>query len=84
MLKTIALIGLAAVLALPAASAFAVSGNSSSYGIGGLRPHRADAVADALPAIVESRQRKQGAREGRGGVDSPPWRIRTSPPIPHP
>jgi hypothetical protein len=32
MLKTIALIGLAAALALPSASAFAVSGNSSAYG----------------------------------------------------
>ena len=32
MLKTIALIGLAAALALPAVPAFAVSGNSSSYG----------------------------------------------------
>ena len=32
MLKTIALIGLAAALALPSASAFAVSGATQSYG----------------------------------------------------
>jgi hypothetical protein len=32
MLKTIATIGLAAALALPSASAFAVSGDTSSYG----------------------------------------------------
>ena len=32
MLKTIALIGLAAAVALPSAPAFAVSGNSSAYG----------------------------------------------------
>jgi hypothetical protein len=32
MFKTIALFGLAAVLALPAASAYAVNGDSSSYG----------------------------------------------------
>ena len=32
MLKTIALIGLVAALALPSTSAFAVSGNSSAYG----------------------------------------------------
>ena len=38
MFKTIALIGLAAVLALPSASAFAVSGNSSSFGSQGYGP----------------------------------------------
>ena len=38
MFKTIALIGLAAVLALPSASAFAVEGTSSSYGSVGLGP----------------------------------------------
>lgn len=38
MLKTIALMGLAAVLALPSASAFAVSGNSSAYGTEGYGP----------------------------------------------
>jgi hypothetical protein len=32
MLKTIALIGLAAVLAVPSSAAFAVSGTSSAYG----------------------------------------------------
>lgn len=39
MLKTIALIGVAAVLALPCASAFAASGNSSAYGTAGYGPH---------------------------------------------
>jgi hypothetical protein len=38
MLKTIALIGLAAVLALPSASAFAVRGDSSAYGSQGYGP----------------------------------------------
>jgi hypothetical protein len=38
MIKTIALIGLAAALALPSAPAFAVSGNSSSYGSEGYGP----------------------------------------------
>ena len=38
MLKTIALLGLAAALTLPAASAFAVSGNSSAYGTEGYGP----------------------------------------------
>ena len=32
MFKTISVIGLAAALLIPSASAFAVSGNSSSYG----------------------------------------------------
>ena len=35
MLKTIALIGLAAALVVPSVPAFAVSGNSSSYGAEG-------------------------------------------------
>ena len=38
MLKTTALIGLVATLALAAAPAFAVSGNSSSYGTEGYGP----------------------------------------------
>lgn len=38
MLKTVALIGFAAVLALPSAPAFAVSGDSSSYGTEGYGP----------------------------------------------
>ena len=38
MLRTIALIGLAAALAFPPAPAFAVSGNSSSYGSEGSGP----------------------------------------------
>ena len=38
MLRTIALIGLAAALALPSAPAFAVSGKSSAYGTEGNGP----------------------------------------------
>jgi hypothetical protein len=38
MLKTTALIGLVAALAFPVAPAFAVSGNSSSYGTEGYGP----------------------------------------------
>ncbi len=38
MRKTIAIIGVAGALALPSASAFAVSGNSSSYGTEGSGP----------------------------------------------
>ena len=39
MLKTVSVIGLAATLLIPSASAFAVSGNSSSYGTEGYGPH---------------------------------------------
>ena len=39
MIKTISVIGLAASLLIPSASAFAVSGNSSSYGTEGYGPH---------------------------------------------
>jgi hypothetical protein len=35
MFKTVTILGLAAILVLPSASAFAVSGNSSSYGTEG-------------------------------------------------
>ncbi len=38
MLKTIALIGLAAALVVPSVPAFAVNGNSSSYGTAGYGP----------------------------------------------
>jgi hypothetical protein len=38
MLKTIALIGLAAALIVPSVPAFAVNGNSSSYGTEGYGP----------------------------------------------
>jgi hypothetical protein len=38
MFRTIAVIGFAAALALPSAPAFAVSGNSSSYGSEGYGP----------------------------------------------
>jgi hypothetical protein len=38
MIKTVALIGLAAALALPSVPAFAVSGDSSSYGTEGSGP----------------------------------------------
>ncbi|MGB7976407.1 MAG: hypothetical protein WCF81_19130 [Roseiarcus sp.] len=38
MLKTIAFIGLAAALAIPSVPAFAVSGDSSSYGTQGYGP----------------------------------------------
>jgi hypothetical protein len=38
MLKSVALIGLAAALALPPAAALAVSGTSSSYGTEGIGP----------------------------------------------
>ena len=38
MFKTITVIGLAAALLIPSASAFAVGGNSSSYGTEGYGP----------------------------------------------
>ena len=76
MLKTIALIGLAAALVIPSVPAFAVSGNSSSYGTEGYGPTVANAVADALPALVEPRQREQGARESWRCLGSPSWRLR--------
>ena len=39
MLKTVSVIGLAATLLIPSASAFAVSGDSSLYGTEGYGPH---------------------------------------------
>ena len=59
MFKTIALIGLAAALAVPPASAFAVSGNSSSYGSDGSGPTDSHSVADALRPRLEPQQSVQ-------------------------
>jgi hypothetical protein len=51
MLKTIALVGLAAALAIPSSAALAVSGTSSAYGTDDY-----GAVADTLRPRVEPRQ----------------------------
>jgi hypothetical protein len=79
MLKTIALIGLArrprppVRLGLRRQRRFILLWNR------GLRPHRADAVADAFPAFVEPRQREQGASESWRRLGSPSWRLQSSP-----
>ena len=69
MFKTIAMIGLAAALALPSVPAFAVSGNFILLWLRGLRSHRADAVADALPASWNhANESKERARAGAAWI----------------
>ena len=60
MFKTMALIGLTAALALPAAPAFAVTAIHPLMAPRAMA-HSSDPIVDAFPAIVEPRQRKQGA-----------------------
>jgi hypothetical protein len=75
LLKRIAIIGLMSVIALSSTAAFAVNGDSSAYGTDGYgRPHGAYAVAYTLPAVLEPRQREQGACTSRGELDSSPSR----------
>ena len=59
MFKTIALIGLAAVLAVPPKAAFAVNGNSSSYGSDGPGPTIPLPVLDAFRPRLEPQQSVQ-------------------------
>ena len=59
MFKTIALIGLAAVLAVPPKAAFAVNGNSSSYGSDGPGPTNTLPVLDAFRPRLEPQQSVQ-------------------------
>jgi hypothetical protein len=67
MLKTFATIGLAAALAIPSASAFAVSGTSSSYGSDGYGPTiPTQCVVTAVwdtSNITSLNDRTSGARE---------------------
>ena len=68
MVKTIALIGLAAVLVLPSASAFAVSGNSSAYGTEGYGPTvPTQSLTPFQRSWNHANEGKMRARAGRPG-----------------
>ena len=68
MLKTIALIGLAAALALPSVPAFAVSGNSSSYGTEGYGPTvPTQSLTPFQRSWNHANESKERARAGRPG-----------------
>jgi hypothetical protein len=65
MLKTISVIGLATALIIPSASAFAVSGNSSSYGTEGYGPHvRTQTLTPFQRSRNHSNESKERARAG--------------------
>ena len=75
MFKTIALIGLAAALAVPPASAFAVSGNSSSYGSDGSGPTiPTQSLTPFDRAWNHANESKDRARAG-AELDSSPRRL---------
>jgi hypothetical protein len=65
MFKTIAVIGLAAALALPSASALAVSGNSPSYGSQGYGPTvRTQSLTPFQRSWNHANESKERARAG--------------------
>jgi hypothetical protein len=65
MIKTISVIGLAASLLIPSASAFAVSGNSSSYGTEGYGAHvRTQSLTPFQRSWNHSNESKERARAG--------------------
>jgi hypothetical protein len=72
MLKVFAIFGLAAAMLISSASAFAASGNSSSYGTDGSGPTVPRQSLTPLSAFMESRQRKQRARARQSFLDAPP------------
>jgi hypothetical protein len=69
MFKTISVIGLAAALVLQSASAFAVSGNSSSYGTEGYGPHvRTQSLTPFQRSWNHNNESKERARAGAAWV----------------
>jgi len=69
MIKPISVIGLAASLLIPSASAFAVSGNSSSYGTEGYRPHvRTQSLTPFQRSWNHNNESKERARAGAAWV----------------
>ena len=69
MLKTIALIGVAAALAVTAAPAFAVNGNSSSYGTEGYGPTvPTQSLTPFQRAYNHGNQSKERARAGASWI----------------
>jgi hypothetical protein len=69
MLKTISVVGLAAALLIPSASAFAVSGNSSSYGTEGYGPHvRTQSLTPFQRSWNHNNESKERARAGAAWV----------------
>ena len=69
MIKPISVIGLAASLLIPSASAFAVSGNSSSYGTEGYGPHvRTQSLTPFQRSYNHANESKERARAGAAWV----------------
>ena len=69
MIKPISVIGLAASLLIPSASAFAVSGNSSSYGTEGYGPHvRTQSLTPFQRSWNHGNESKERARAGAAWV----------------
>jgi hypothetical protein len=67
-LKTTTLIGLVAALALPAAPAFAVSGNSSSYGSEGYGPSVSTQSTPFQRSWNHAKESKERARAGAAWI----------------
>ena len=73
MFKTIAAIGFAAAITLPSASAFAVSGDSSSYGTQGYGPTvPTQSLTPFQRAWNHANESKERARGGAKRVAAPP------------
>ena len=69
MFKAISVIGLAAALFIPSASAFAVSGNSSSYGTEGYGPNvRTQSLTPFQRSWNHNNESKERARAGAAWV----------------
>jgi hypothetical protein len=65
MFKSLTVIGLAAALLIPSASAFAVGGNSSSYGTEGYGPHvRTQSLTPFQRSWNHNNESKERARAG--------------------
>jgi hypothetical protein len=68
-LKTVSVIGLAATLLIPSASAFAVSGDSSLYGTEGYGPHvRTQSLTPFQRSYNHANESKERARAGAAWV----------------
>ena len=69
MFKTLSVISLAAALLIPSASAFAVNGNSSSYGTEGYGAHvRMQSLTPFQRSWNHSNESKERARAGAAWV----------------
>jgi hypothetical protein len=69
MFKPLSVVGLGAALLIPSASAFAVSGNSSSYGTEGYGPHvRTQSLTPFQRSWNHNNESKERARAGAAWV----------------